>query len=88
MSVYFTETSSFTKVGDKLCENHYHEEYTLVKATEKCKADENCKMFYSSSCTDEGPFRLCHNQSDSLAQNTSTCAYSKKETEGLMNIDS
>ena len=83
--VVFSETTSFTKVDGKYCKTHYKEEVTLEKATEKCKNDEDCTLFYSNSCNDEGPFKLCQNQSEIEDFNSTTCAYSKKQ--GWNNLD-
>ena len=77
--VVFSETFPFTKVDGKYCKTHYKEEITLEKATKECKNDKECTLFYSNSCNDEGPFKLCQNQSDLQDLSSTYCAYSKKQ---------
>ena len=78
----FTDTSRFTKLKGKSCKSYYHVEDTLQRATEICKTDVKCKVFYSTLCTDEGPFRLCQDQFDLQDSDSESCAYLKKEKLG------
>ena len=73
-----SDTSSFAKIEKKYCKNHYHNEDTLQRAIDRCNADENCKMFYSNTCNDEGPYRFCENFSDWENSTSKTCLYMKE----------
>ena len=77
--LFFTDTTYFSKIKEKYCSAHYKEEDTLQGAIETCMSDEICQMFYSFSCNDQGPFRLCQSKSDLQNSNSTSCSYLKKD---------
>ena len=73
----------FIKTDHRYCENYYRTEKTLDNAMESCINDEKCKFFFNEPCNDEGPFKMCQNQSELQISEFDICAYAKKEAAKL-----
>ena len=75
----YVDTLSMIKKEKTYCKNHYRTEDTLGNAIAACNNDDHCRLFYNSPCNDEGPFKLCQNESDLQRSENDSCTYTKIE---------
>ena len=77
--VIFTGVNKFERLLDKSCKTITNTTEHLSQAIEICTKDENCKMFYSDTCDDIGPFKMCDSSFENSISLGGGCAYNKKE---------
>ena len=76
--MYNLDYNLFTKTFCMSCVNDYKTTDSFVNAIETCASNEKCKMVFSTTCNDEGPFKLCENTLDLPSSVPNHCAYVKK----------